>query len=206
LTGPTRIARIVAGIVLALRYVHTQGIIHRDLTPDNILLNWDWNVRNCDFGQSISPDQPKPPSPSYEGPNNRFPCVASRYLAPECYENVIEPEGDVFSCGMILYELIVGRPVFPKSMSRYQVARVLLLDDWEPDIPENVNDEAEKLIRDCLAFNHQDRPWFIENLHRLKEIQFNHPIIQRHKCRRSNEKLHTGIRGFVGCDHGKKDG
>jgi hypothetical protein len=45
LTGPTHIARIIAGIVLALQYVHLQGIIHCDLTPDNILLDRDWNVR-----------------------------------------------------------------------------------------------------------------------------------------------------------------
>jgi serine/threonine protein kinase len=50
LKHPTKIAKIIAGIALAMRYVHSKGVIHRNLTPDNILLDWDWNVRIADFG------------------------------------------------------------------------------------------------------------------------------------------------------------
>jgi serine/threonine protein kinase len=41
LRGPTRIARIITGIVLAMRYVHSQGVIHCNLTVDSILLEWN---------------------------------------------------------------------------------------------------------------------------------------------------------------------
>jgi TPR repeat protein len=172
LTGPTRIARIVAGIALALRYVHGQGIVHRNLTPDNILLDWDWNVRICDFWESISANQCTIPSIGDDDINDVWFSVGSRYLAPECFNNIIEPESDVFSFGMILYELIVGRPGFPKRMTPYGVGKALIEDDWKPDIPENVIDGAAELIRDCLAVDHRDRPSFIDILHRLKEIQF----------------------------------
>jgi serine/threonine protein kinase len=50
LQGETRVARIIVGIVLAMRYLHSRNVVHRDLRPDNILLDWNWNVRLCDFG------------------------------------------------------------------------------------------------------------------------------------------------------------
>jgi serine/threonine protein kinase len=51
--GPTRIARIIPGIAFAMRYVHSQDVIHGNQTPDNILLDWNWNVRIANFRSSI---------------------------------------------------------------------------------------------------------------------------------------------------------
>jgi serine/threonine protein kinase len=73
---------------------------------------------------------------------------------------------------MILYELIVGRPMFPKRMNVLQVVRALAADDWKPNIPESVIPEAAELIRECLAIKSEDRPSFTDILKRLKEIRF----------------------------------
>jgi serine/threonine protein kinase len=172
LSGSTRIMRIISGIVLAMRFLHSQNVIHRDLTPDNILLDWDWNVRICDFGYSVSPDHPQPLLPIGQKAAEFWRTLDWHYLSPECALDITVPEGDVFSFGLILYELIIGRPVFPKCVSAYTVMMMLSKDNWHPDIPDDVNPAAAILIRDCLAIDYRVRPSFIKILRRLKKMQF----------------------------------
>jgi serine/threonine protein kinase len=164
--------KIIAGIVLAMRYIHSQGIIHGDLTPDNILLDLDWTVRICDFGESVSFDQRKHFSPihRHKSPFNEF--APSHYLAPECYGGVAVPESDVFSFGLILYKLIVGRSLFPKGKSPYRAGVEMIRGDWCPDIPNTVIPMTEELIRDCLALDYRHRPSFTDVLQRLEAIEF----------------------------------
>jgi serine/threonine protein kinase len=172
LRGSTRIVRIIAGIVLAMRYIHSQEIIHNNLTPDNVLLDLNWNVRICLFGSSVSPDHPKHQAPADPNGLTFWPEIISRYAAPETYNDITVKENDVFSFGMILYELIVGRPVFPKDMNPYQVALLLIEGSWRLDIPDTVSPRAEELIRDCLAVDYRDRPSFDDILERLTMIGF----------------------------------
>jgi serine/threonine protein kinase len=164
LSSSTVIMRIIAGIVLAMRFLYSQNIIHGHLTPDNILLDWKWNVRICDFGDSLSPEYPRRLQIDVGAAASDF-AFDCRYLAPECFYGVTVPQSDVFSFGMILYELIFGRPVFPKDMSRAEVIFTLASDNWFPDIPDTVVPVAVKLIRRCLAVDYENRPAFIDILH-----------------------------------------
>jgi serine/threonine protein kinase len=172
LRGETRIARIIVGIVLAMRYIHSQRVIHCDLNPDNILLDCNWNVRIADFGHSISPDEPAVPTPDDPYHNGHWSSADPHYLAPECYDGQYGWESDVFSFGLILYELVAREPAFPKHLNRLTIAKLLIIDDKRPTIPAFVLPAVKKLICQCWKRKRSRRPTFNEILNQLEEMKF----------------------------------
>jgi serine/threonine protein kinase len=113
-------------------------MVHRDLRPDSILLDWDWNVRLCDFGHSLYPGNPYWASLNETRPGDRWAYVDAHGLAPECYDHQYFMESDVFSFALILYELMVRKLPFSKSLKQSAVAKLLVLDDTQPGIPDFV--------------------------------------------------------------------
>jgi serine/threonine protein kinase len=88
LRDPNRIAKIIAGIALAMRFVHSRGAIHRHLSPENRLLDWDCTVRLANFGHSASPEVSLIRSLVCTDGNWRWKWIDSRYNAQECYDEI----------------------------------------------------------------------------------------------------------------------
>jgi serine/threonine protein kinase len=172
LSGANRIVRIIVGIALAMRFLHSRGFIHFDLKPDSVLLDWNWNVRIADFGQSISLNNPEIPSMTHPNVNDWGLFIDSYYLAPECYDNHYSQMSDVFSFGLILYELLTGQPVFPKELTPLEIAFKVGVKYKLPDIPMFLLPSARELITDCWAEEPGDRLSFDEIVDRLKEMKF----------------------------------
>jgi hypothetical protein len=77
------------------------------LTPENVLLDLDWNTRISNLGRITFIDTVIDPDGA--------PRDDAHYLTPECYDRVIVCENDIFSFGLIVDELMAGQPAFSKK-------------------------------------------------------------------------------------------
>lgn len=109
-------------ILTGLKYIHSAGVLHRDLKPGNLLVNADCDVKICDFGLARGFDD------TSQGANAMTEYVATRwYRAPEImlsyyqYTKAI----DVWSVGCILAELLGGKPFFKGETPFDQLNRIL---------------------------------------------------------------------------------
>jgi TPR repeat protein len=149
----TRKAIILCDIVLGMRYVHSQNIIHRDLKPANILLNEDWHALICDFGfgRAISAHGPA-----------SLDAGTWRYAAPEQLEagRMYTETVDLFSFGLIAYEVVTSIPVFGATRSSKL-----------PKIPEHAGRLLQDLIARCWG-DPSSRPSFGQILGEFAECGF----------------------------------
>lgn len=92
-------------ILDGIEAAHSQGVVHRDLSPNNIMLDKKGMPRIMDFGISVIIENGKSAEKSIEG----TPC----YMSPEHFsEGRLTPQSDIFSLGLIFYEILTGNPVF----------------------------------------------------------------------------------------------
>jgi eukaryotic-like serine/threonine-protein kinase len=102
-----RSAQIVAQVAAALGYAHRSGVVHRDVKPGNILITREGQVKVTDFGiaQAVSSEDHLAEEGSVMG--------TATYFSPEQAEGAaVDGRSDVYSLGVVLYEMLVGRPPF----------------------------------------------------------------------------------------------
>jgi serine/threonine protein kinase len=167
--NPTGIGIIICGIVLGMRFVHSSGFIHRALDPSNILINGDGKPLISDFETSLPQE--------FEGMWTPEP-GSIHYTAPEHYRDEIECTNkvDVFSFGLILYEILVGSAVFPASMNASPTGPLpvmrLLLKGEMPTIPDTCGSFMKNMISRCWSMNPANRPSFDDILNEFQAQNF----------------------------------
>jgi polo-like kinase 1 len=102
-------SHVAVQIINALKYLHAHRIIHRDLKLGNLFLNDKMEVKLGDFGLATKLD--------FDGEKKRTICGTPNYIAPEVLEGKAghSYEVDVWSLGVIIYTLIIGKPPFETS-------------------------------------------------------------------------------------------
>lgn len=139
--------RLIIQIADAIGYAHDRGIVHCDLKPANVQLTPEGTAKVLDFGLARAAFAPEDEVSSSEG---RF-VGTPGYMAPErILRGTILPSGDVYSLGVMLFELLTGRHPFADSGS----ARILSIlsgivppvSSLAPGIPSELNEIVDRAL------------------------------------------------------------
>ena len=155
--APKRAVEIAREVALGLSAVHSKGILHRDLKPENIFLTRDGRVKVLDFGLAKthvtvpgSPVDSEAVTASVSESGHLAGTLG--FMSPEQVQGEqLDARSDLFSLGIILWEMLTGKRPFTGGSS-VEVMHAILKDEL-PDLDEalKVPPALERILRTCLA-------------------------------------------------------
>ena len=157
---------VAVQIAGALAAAHKAGIVHRDIKPDNIMLRRDGYVKVLDFGLAKLTELQEPATQASAAENvdisSGLVMGTVKYMSPEqASGRQVDPRSDIFSFGVVLYEMIAGRPPFEGKDPNELISAILTK---EPSPLRDVPEETRRLIGRALRKKKEDRYQTIEDL------------------------------------------
>jgi serine/threonine protein kinase/predicted ATPase len=172
-------ARIAAAVADALAHAHAQLVIHRDVKPANILMTQEREPVLVDFGLAL--DEVR----SGVREKGRI-SGTPRYMSPEQASGTahrLDGRTDVYSLGVVLYEMLTGRVPFP-SNDPTEVLRQVIDDEPQPprqlvrDIPPELETICLKALAKRQEHRHTTAADFADDLRRILAIAAESPVVR----------------------------
>jgi eukaryotic-like serine/threonine-protein kinase len=156
-------------VTSGLKCAHDQKIMHLDLSPNNIMIDKEGRARIMDFGLARA---------TFSKTNKKL-AATPRYMTPEhISRKELTPASDIFSLGLILFEMLTGSPAFPYEKYDDIVDHLALVKiNWEKLQKKNISSEMIATIRDMLQVKpdhrYQSATELLKSLNDIIEIQRN---------------------------------
>jgi serine/threonine-protein kinase len=148
--------RIAIDLAKALAHVHSHGIVHRDVKPENVLLSPNGAIL-LDFGHARAPGTMRA---AESGDGKRYIVGTANYVSPEqvAGRRVADSRSDLYSLGCVLLEMLTGVVPFSAGSPRETMQR--RLDQPPPDVRimrPDVPDEVANVLRRSMAVDPAER-------------------------------------------------
>src|SRR3989441_6387339 len=146
-------ARIARQVADALAYAHAHDIVHRDIKPDNVLLDKSGHVLVTDFGIAKAAQAAQAATPGTSQLTSEGMIIGTpQYMSPEqAAGDMLDGRSDIYSLGIVLYQMLAGAPPFDGPSSASILAQQLTqpppqIRRERPDVPEEMAVVLERML------------------------------------------------------------
>lgn len=177
---------ILQGIVKGMRVMQRMEMVHRDIKPENIMIGDDGHIKLIDFGTVKVKGLNELNSPLSE----EVPVGSVNYIAPEyLLDNYCDFRADIFSIGMIAYEMLTGK--LPYAMDHSYRRRPTSISEWQyqpvgkhqPEIPDWIDCALQKAVHPNIERRYDSLSEFMTDLSQPNPQLLAHrhqaPLIER---------------------------